>query len=243
MWNWSPIKPAGNTYPGYNVNQVLHILLQPRRAAKEIKVKPQWLIPFILLAGASMIVLLLQHEAVVQRTLAHLPSSATAEDKVIVKQTLDENLVLRCCFLPVRLITGWATFALMLFYACKAWSTSEVVRFQQVFSLEVAAESTMVLARIASLIYSGGAESSFLRVPLGLDMIFSPSQNIVVQMALNSVNVFSLWYLVILTMGISGIYGITKTKSAISAAAVWIVGLLSNASILYILRDTLHLNL
>ena len=225
------------------MNLLLHILLQPRRAAKEIKVKPQWIIPFILLAAVSMIVMLLQHDSVVHHTLTHLPASATAEDKVIVKQTLDENLVLRSGFLPVRLITGWATFALLLFYACKAWSTSEVVRFQQVFSLEVAAESTMVLARIASLVYSGGAESSFLRVPLGIDMVFSPSQNVVVQMALNSVNVFSLWYLAVLALGISGICGITKTKSAISVAAVWIVGILSNASILYILRDTLHLNL
>ena len=131
MWNWCPIKPAENTYPGCNVNLLLHILLQPRRAAKEIKVKPQWIIPFILLAAVSMIVMLLQHDSVVHHTLTHLPASATAEDKVIVKQTLDENLVLRSGFLPVRLITGWATFALLLFYACKAWSTSEVVRFQQ----------------------------------------------------------------------------------------------------------------
>jgi hypothetical protein len=219
------------------------ILFQPRRALEGIKTNPQWLILFILLAGVSIIVILLQHERVVQLALDHLPSSATAEDKVAVRQSLDENLVIRCGFLPIRLIVGWAMFALTLFYACKAWSTSEVVRFGQLFSLEVAAESIMVLGRIASLIYGGDAETPFLRVPLGIDMISLPSQDAVVQMALNSVNVFSIWYFVILTMGISLIYGISKTKSVISVGAVWIVEILSNASILYVLRETLHLKL
>ena len=226
------------------MNLLLLIVLHPRRAVESIKSAPQWVILFIVLAAVSIILMLLQHAHVVRLTLDHLPASATVEDKFMVEQSLHEQLAIRCAFLPIRLLVGWASFALLLLYACKAWSMTEPVRFQQVFSLEVAAESVMVLAQCASFIYSLAArDASFVRIPFGLDMMISQSHDIVLRMALNAINVFSLWYVVILAMGISTFYGISKIKSITTVTGVWVVTQLFSATVISLLRDALHLQL
>lgn len=191
------------------MNLLLLVLLYPRRAAESMKATPRWIIPFVILAGASVATALLQHPHIVRLTLDHLPASATVEDKLILEQSLNEGLAVRCAFLPIRLLIGWASFALILLYTCKAWSTSGTVRIRQVFCLEVAAEGVMVLGQISSLIYPNGDNESFVRIPFGADMLLSLSHDVVLQMTWNSVNIFSIWYIVILTLGISIFYGIT----------------------------------
>ena len=224
---------------------IFQALFQPRQAAESIKARPRWLAQYIVLASVSVIITVLMHPHIVHLTLYHLPSSATVQDKFIAEQSLNQELGIRCAFLPVRLLIGWVTFALMLFYACKAWAVREAVRFFDVFSLEVLAESVLVIAQAATLInvaVTGGA-TSFVKVPLGIDMFFSSLPDATVQMTLNSINVFGVWYIVLLTIGISSLYGLSKVKSCITVLAVWCLAVIFNIGVVSLLRDALSLKL
>ncbi|HEV8538388.1 MAG TPA: hypothetical protein VGR15_05620 [Bacteroidota bacterium] len=226
------------------MNLLLLALVQPQRAAGIIKSNPRWIVQFLILAVLSIILAVLAQPYVVHLTLDRLPSSATAEDKFIVQQALDGELYVRCAFLPIRLLIGWASFALLLFYACKGWRSKESVRFYHLWSLEVTAESVMVLAQAASLIYAlTGGGSSFMRIPFGLDMVFGPLADPVKRMALNSVNIFALGYLYLLTTGISVLYGQSKIKSFFPVLAVWSLSVMFNVGIVSLLRDAFSFRL
>jgi hypothetical protein len=76
-----------------------------------------------------------------------------------------------------------------------------------------------------------------------VDQIMPPSADTLVLMALNSVNVFSLWYIVILAIGVRTLYGISMMKSLITVVAVWSISQIVNVSILWFLRDAFHFQL
>ncbi|HTK81213.1 MAG TPA: YIP1 family protein [Bacteroidota bacterium] len=223
---------------------LLEILIRPRSAAEMIKQRPQWVWQFVILALVSVSLAILLHPHVVNMTLDRLPASATVQDRMEVGRMMNQDLATKSAFLPMRMLIGWSAFALMLLFACKTWRTFEPVRWYQVFSLEIAAETTLVLGQVAALVYASLNQAlAFVRIPFGVDQIMPPSADTLVLMALNSVNVFSLWYIVMLAIGVRTLYGISMMKSLITVVAVWSISQIVNVSILWFLRDAFHFQL
>ena len=221
------------------------LLIAPTTTLTRLKSKPDWLITFLLLSAVSIAMYILTHPFLVSATLAHLPSSATQEEKDVMAQTLRSELPLRCLFLPIRLLTGWASFAAVLFLVCKSFAPPEPVHFNKVFSLEVHAEFINICAQVATLIYLVLAPNSTAKMP-GLipfsAAMFIHTNDIVSFLMLNSLNIFVFFYIAILTMGISSQSGCSRSKSILIVLITWSANLLFNIGAIKLLRDTLHLN-
>ena len=86
---------------------LLTAAIDPRGAAEELLVRPRWLLRFVVLSAAGIAIMVVNHPHAVESTLARLPLSVTAQDKLALRQMLDEELGVRCCFQPVRLLIGW----------------------------------------------------------------------------------------------------------------------------------------
>lgn len=208
-----------------------------------IQAKPRWLLLFLMLALVSVVVEILMHPYSVQSVLHHLPSSATNQDKLVVTQTLDQGLFARAAFLPIRLLFGWATFALMLYYICGFLIPRKIFRFIQIFSLEVSAEAILILAKAAALlqlVINSPNPGSRIFIPLSC-VDFIPTHDYSTFTFLNSLNVFTVGYIAILTMGISVVCRISKIKALFIVGIVWGISALFNIGIITVLRDRLHL--
>lgn len=208
-----------------------------------IQAKPRWLLIFLTLALVSVVIEILMHPYSVQSVLHHLPSSATNQDKLAVAQTLDQGLFARAAFLPIRLLFGWATFALMLYYICGFLVPHKIFRFIQIFSLEVGAEAILILAKVAALLHlviNSPNPGSRIFIPLSC-ADFIPTHDYSTFIFLNSLNVFTVGYIAILTIGISVVCSISKFKALFIVSIVWGISALFNVGIITVLCDRLHL--
>ncbi len=219
------------------------LFIQPTPTLRRLRASPDWLIAFLSLSALSIAIYILIHPYLVQAILSHLPPSATPEEKLVVAQTLNSELALRCLFLPIRLLIGWTSFAIILFLVCKSFVPPEPVFINKVFSLEVHAEVFNVCAQAATLLYlfidgKSGNEPSL--VPFSAAM-FIASDNIVMFSLLNSLNIFTLIYFAILTIGISLQSEFSRSKSFVIVLIAWLALLLFNVGTIKLLQDTLHL--
>ena len=223
---------------------VFSLLLTPRKTLTRIAAKPDWLMTFLILSAISVVIAFLMHPFVINATLAHLPDSATSAEKEAVAQSLRSDLPVRCFFLPVRLIVGWSAFAFVLFLTAKSFAPPSGVRFIKVFALTVHAELVTVLSSAATLInMSVGGDS----VPNGTALVpfsaaaYIDAKDIVSFALLNSLNFFTLVYIVLLTEGMSKITGFSRPKSLLVVMLTWSTYMLFNVGTIRFLRDTMHL--
>lgn len=210
---------------------------------QRITSSPNWIGPFLTLATLSVLLHFLLHPHLVRATLAHLPLSATPDDKAAVAQALTDELPLRLLFLPVRLLVGWSAFALLLFGIGVAFRLPERLHFVKVFALEVRAEAFNILAQYAALFYlllTGRTQMRALEVPFSVAMLV-PSNDIVLFSLLNSLNLFTLCYLILLTWGISVQSGCWRTKAVLIVCLTWSLWLLFHVGTTSFLREALHL--
>ena len=161
-----------------------------------------------------------------------------------MRRILDGELGVRCAFLPFKLLIGWASFAVVLFYSCKAWGKNQPIRFVQFLSLEVHAESALVLAQIAICVMAlfDGSERLLL-IPLGLDRVRTGPTSFLSRTLLNAVNPFTAWYLVILSSGAARLCGFRRIKAALITLSVHVLNLAFSIVSMVLFQETFHLGL
>ena len=121
---------------------------------------------------------------------------------------------------------------------------SEAIRFSQVFSLEVHSEATSVIASLvvtmltlSNPLMNAGPAS----MPLSALSFIDPDQSFVVKTLLASLNIFTLWQILILSMGVSLFCGFGRMKSALIVVLAWAFSALFNLGALKLVQDELHL--
>ena len=198
------------------------IFLHPVRAAEMLQRAPRWLPAFLLVAAGLIALRIAGHSHLVESTLAALPPTATAADRSWARSLLDDELVLRCVFLPVRQAAGMGIFAFFLFVLCTAFGPPVRARFKHVLALEVHAEVFNLLGGFLSLaITLSGADSALL----------------------TSAKIFTLWYVAALTAGIAVLFGYSKLKACLLASTAWIVSVLLNLFLLESVSASMHIRL
>jgi hypothetical protein len=198
---------------------LLLILLHPFRAAERLRQTPRWLGSFLLVAAGLVALRLAWHSHLVEMTLAALPATAPAEDRVWARSLMDNDLLLRCLFLPLRQVAGMGTFAFFLFVLCTAFAPPVRPRFKQIFALEIHAEIVNVVGACAAfaVTFTGGNEA-----------------------LLTSTKIFTLWYVVALTAGVVVFFGFPKLKAGLLASTAWVVSVLVNIFLLESVSASMH---
>jgi len=216
---------------------------RPMPNLKRIRERPRWLVIFLVLASVNILVELLMQPYLVQSLLHHLPPSVTEQDKLVVAQSLERGSFARLAFLPIRLLIGWWSFALLLYYISSSLLSRQPLRFAHIFSLEVRAEAILLLAKGATLfrlMIDSSSLSSRSTVPLSCAEFF-PVNDYSIFTFLNSLNFFTIAYLAILTIGISVLYAVSKAKALFFVCIAWGISILFNVSVVAVLRDQMFL--
>lgn len=170
------------------------------------------------------------HSYIVESTLAALPVAATAMDRSWARSILDNELLLRCAFLPLRQLAGIAAFALVLYWLCTAFDPPVRAHFKQVFALEIHAEVFNMI----------GAWAAFALTMLGSNGSLSGTCMFAL---LTSTKIFTLGYVVALTAGLLVLFGFSKLKAGLLASTAWTSVILFNEFLLNAVSASLHFRL
>jgi Yip1-like protein len=224
---------------------LLSILIRPRAAAVELKDRPRWLVSFLLLGLLFVFAEMLIEERAMRSVLDRLPLSATPADREDVASMLQGGELTRLAFFPVRLLAGWITFALALFYACRLLSPPGIYRFKQILALEVHAEIATLVEKLATATLAPSAGESargLAQVPLSLASLHS-ADSFSWSALFNGVNLFQIFYVILLGVGISTITGLRWWKAGMVVVAVWGVSAAGNVALITVLRESMRFRL
>lgn len=214
-----------------------------KQISNNFRQKPRWLLLFLVLSGLSILLEVFIQPYSVQAVLNHLPQSVTELDKLSVLQNLNQELFTRVAFLPIRLLIGWGVFSYLLYYICTFLSPQKPFRFVHVFSLEVHAETALILGKIAMFFRLATDPINIiarLTIPFGCTD-FIEVKNYTAFTLLNSVNIFTFAYIAILSVGISTICEMSKVRAFITACIAWGIAILFNVGSIMALQDVFHL--
>jgi hypothetical protein len=207
-----------------------------------LKQKPRWLLFFFILSVISISIEVLMQPYSISSVLSYLPTSVIEQDKLSVVQTLQRGLFTRLAFLPIRMLIGWGIFGYLLYYICTFLSPQKSFRFVHLFSLEVHAESALILAKAAmflSLVTDSSNQISRLTIPFSC-MDLALVDNYSIFTLLNSINIFTFVYIAFLALGVSTICGMSKVKAFLIVCVTWGIATLFNVGIITVLQDSFH---
>ena len=210
---------------------VLSTPLTPTEAYLELKKQPRWFLVFTLIAVASAACVVLSMPFTRQVALMSL-SGILANDQLESAVSLSERVqYLAVLVAPVGLLGKWLLAAAFL-YAFSIILDVHDLQFRRVFAAVVHAEIVLVLMSCVNvlLLYLKGPVAMKSPIDLqsvaGLDILLSNAPaNVPLFVLLNGINPFSVWYIVILSTGVSVMTGLSKFKSGMMVTILWLIGL------------------
>jgi len=207
------------------VERILKIFYSPREVSSVLKEKPDWFIPVLVLLVVSLLSHYLIYPSILKpqqlRAIDDDPRFSPAQREEI-RGRLEGNIPLvaglvgRTVVTVIWLLLGsallWGVFSLM----------GGEGRFKQVFSLfcyssligavAIAVKTGLQLAKDSLFVYTSAA----IAVPG-----FPPNSPLV--RFLDNLDIFALWQLWVLTVGLGVVFSFSTKKSAIGVLSMWAV--------------------
>ncbi len=132
-------------------------------------------------------------------------------------------------------IIGYAVFLPIGVFITGAilWAVSRLVDAKESFAVAMMIATYSQIPRIVELVVNAlqglllppEQITSHYSVTLGIGRFLDPSTNPFVMTLLGGIDLFTIWTLVLMTIGLSVVSGIPRSKAAIAVVLVWLLGL------------------
>jgi hypothetical protein len=114
------------------------------------------------------------------------------------------------------------------------WGVSRLVDAKESFAVAMMIATYSQVPRIVELVVNAlqglllppEQITSHYSVTLGVGRFLDPSSNPFMMTVLGAIDVFTIWTVVLMAIGLSVVAGIPRSKAAIAAALVWLVSLI-----------------
>jgi Yip1 domain. len=123
---------------------------------------------------------------------------------------------------------------IVFFTGLVLWGVSRLVDAKESFAAAMMIATYSSFPRIVELILNAVQGlmlppeqiTSHYSVTLGIGRFLDPTTNPFVMTVLGGIDLFTIWTLVLMTIGLSVVTGIPKSRAAIAVAFVWLIGLI-----------------
>lgn len=207
-------------------------LINPSELCCRLENNPRWISAFIFIGISSMLLSI----SVLPYT-DHLTKTIliTTQNSTNAKQTIEliqKVKIVGILFLPLMRIFKWLVLGTAIYYSAIIFNCKQIM-FKQIFVVLVYAEIVLLIMTTVNVAILYSKEiSSVTNVMdinniVGLDIfLVDKYSDKPLYTLLNNINVFNIWYLTIVTVGVSRATEFTKLKSSIIVIGIWFAGLL-----------------
>ena len=212
-------------------SNIINIFATPTEVFQNIKTAPKWLITFMFICFVSLVygfIMLPFTQKIMEGTFL---SKMSEEQVQLVTSTISRYRVFSMLLIPMTFLIKWLFIALFLYLGAILFD-AEQPNFKSIYASVVHAELILLLMATINLIFLliKGIDAinniTDLQTIIGLDFaIADKSQNVLLFNFLNNYNIFSIWYIIVLTTGISVICQLKKWKSAVLVSSVWFLSI------------------
>jgi hypothetical protein len=212
------------------LSNLINVLATPTEVFNSLKDQPRWLLTFAVISLISMVVGWFMFPMSQHITYIILSSklSGTQLDQAIAFSERFKYIGL--LFVPVTLLIKWVIVGALIYLLCILFETPNELKYRTIFSVVVYSEMILLFMSVVNvlILYVKGIGSVQHLVDLqavpGLDLLLKDKiSNLPLFTFLNSFNVFSIWYVITLTVGISVVTGYRKLKASLIVTGVWVL--------------------
>ena len=216
---------------------ILDTLANPSDAFASIKHQPRWIVAYSLIGAFTIIIAFLLHpfnQHIMFSMLSLKFEGYEIERMLIVAQRFS---YIGYALSPVVLLLRWLIIAALLYFIALL-SNAKNLTYKPIFASIVHAELILIVMNIVNVIilYFQGVDTVtdpvHLQAIVGLDFLMhAPADNMPLFILLNSINIFTIWYLSVLTIGYSIITGFSIIKSMFIVGFVWLLTIFYQAAV------------
>jgi hypothetical protein len=203
-------------------------LITPRKVYEKIKLRPHWVVPFVI--------------AVVGLILKTFLSNTWGTQSFFFQV---HSLYLYVIITTILVIILWSAISIFLYLSIFLINTDNNVTYKSLFSIVSYCGLIFLLGEISNyLLISTDIIDSMLytipkRFPIGLDLLtLGNSPPPALAIFLHSINPFSIWYFTLLSMGLSIVTDLSKPKARLLSFIVWLIAVGLAMSVLLITGET-----
>jgi hypothetical protein len=209
------------------LSNIVNVLAVPTEVFRNIKTAPKWLIAFLVICAVSLICgyyMLPFTQKIMEVTFTSKMSEEQIEQLV---STVTRYRMFLFLLVPIPLLIKWFFITLLLYLGAILFDAQEN-RFKTIYAVVVHTELILLLMGLINLLilHIKGLDTinntTDLQGIIGLEYFLAEeSQNVPLATLLNNFNIFSLWYIATLTIGMSVICRLKKWESAVLVSSVW----------------------
>jgi hypothetical protein len=209
---------------------IFNVLATPSEVFEEIKIRPRWRAP-VLVTSISGVAIGWFMIPAIQQPLQSIYERSFGEDGAgvamssMIKAYFVSEVIVRTAAIFVR----WLLFSFILYGMVRLSVKKSSLYLKQVFSLVAYSEIIFVTMSILTvlIIYVIGLDNietpSDTVIFKGLDLFLDRGgKNVELATFLANVNVFSLWYILIIAFGINMFTGQNKIRSVAISGIAWL---------------------
>jgi hypothetical protein len=195
------------------MQSLITFLVMPSAVFDNIKLKPKWIAPFVLV----VIGLIMKNWF----------------DSCWRTQSFNFNImifVMTTISITILILFSWSFISVFLYCVIFLIKTEAIVSYKKVFSVISYCGVIFLLGEIINsmLIHARLIDNTLYslpnRFPLGLDILtLGRTIHPLFVILLYSINPFTVWYFIVLSIGLSTVTGLSETRASLLSFLVWLL--------------------
>ena len=217
-----------------SLNNLLNIILSPSKVFREIDERPTWLMPFVIVSIGTALLTWLNLPLIEKIAFSAIPPDEVAQEQMRGIYTIGQTVGI---FLtPASVLINWLFSSILLWAIAHLFN--EQPFFKKIFSLVSHCSIIGFIGIFLSwiILHLRGIDTisslEDLDVSLGVTLLFSRGDlSIPIRTLLSHLNVFSIWYWIVMGLGLSIIFSFSRKRAMIVTGSAWGVSLLFSVGI------------
>ena len=203
-----------------------NLILEPSRLFKSLKEKPNWLIPFIIVSILGIVFALLMQPASAQVSIAKLQETLTSGQIEQAMQTAKRLGWISISLLPLITLIRWSIISALFLTLSNLFT--DKMNFKKTFSIVSYCNIILALGMGVNVgtIYLRGLDTVSSPHDLwliGLNFWSPETLGLPMSLFLSEITVFSVWYVVLITLGLKIVADLSKWKAVFISVFVWLL--------------------
>lgn len=205
-----------------------NILFRPTIFFSRLNNYPRWVYPYILICATTIVVALLNLPFSQHVIVATLKKTMNYDSAVFSAENTKNLRLIGIYLVPIERGVRWVVYALAV-YCCTLLINSRETTFKKTFGVVVSAETVFAIMSVLNTLilhYKGLSsitDAIDLNVIVGLDVfLIDKYSNKLLYTLLSNINIFSVWHIVLMSIGISITASIKKIDAYIIISSFWV---------------------
>lgn len=220
------------------ISRIFNIFFEPRKVFENLKIKPKWLIPFIIISIIGITSFYYTYPFIMKQQIARIEESERipdAQKEMIIERMseMEHPPVWQLGFAPIGTLIYFLIIAGILFFVGNVLlgGDSSYGRVLSVFAYSSLIAIPAAIIKIPLVFMRETAE-----IQTSLALLLSPDmKESFIYRFLAQIDIFTIWTMILVSLGMAVMYNFTLRKSATTVFVLWLLWVLVSSALAGIL--------